>query len=146
MNVDLADHSNPLEYFELFCTPEIVEVIARETNQHAQKFLENTPNLNLRSRTHHWKEINRNEMMNLLAFLLLQGLHQNLDNKSCFSQRKILETPVFLDMFSERRFHLLLTFFMLLTTKRVGVMKQGRTAKTVGWPCVLHPVSNVTIW
>jgi hypothetical protein len=30
--------------------------------------------------------------------------------------------------------------------KRVSVVKQGITVKTVGWPCVLHPVSNVTIW
>jgi hypothetical protein len=31
MNVDLEDPSNPLEYFELFCTPEIAEVMVRET-------------------------------------------------------------------------------------------------------------------
>jgi hypothetical protein len=45
INVDLEDPSNPLEYFELFCTPEIGEVITREVNQYAKKFLENTPNL-----------------------------------------------------------------------------------------------------
>jgi hypothetical protein len=38
INVDLEDHSNPLEYFELFCTPEIVEVIARETSWYANIF------------------------------------------------------------------------------------------------------------
>jgi hypothetical protein len=32
------------------------------------------------------------------------------DNKSYFSKRKILETPVFLELFTERRFHLLLKF------------------------------------
>jgi hypothetical protein len=74
-----------MEYFELFCTPEIVEVIARETNWHVQKFLENTPNMKLRSRAHQWKEIHRNEIMKLLAFFLLQGLHQKPDNKSYFS-------------------------------------------------------------
>jgi hypothetical protein len=52
INVDLEDPSNFLEYLELFCTPEIVEVIARETNPYAQTFLENTPNLKLKSRTH----------------------------------------------------------------------------------------------
>jgi hypothetical protein len=30
INVDLEGHSNPLEYFELLCTPEIAEIIARE--------------------------------------------------------------------------------------------------------------------
>jgi hypothetical protein len=42
INVDLEDPSNPLEYFELFHIPDIAEVIAREINRYAQKFLENT--------------------------------------------------------------------------------------------------------
>jgi hypothetical protein len=37
-NVDLEAPSNPLEYFELFCTPDIAEVIARKRNQYAQTF------------------------------------------------------------------------------------------------------------
>jgi hypothetical protein len=36
INVDLEDPSNPLEYFELFCTQDIAEVIARETNRYAK--------------------------------------------------------------------------------------------------------------
>jgi hypothetical protein len=31
INIDLEDPHNPLEYFELFCTPDSVEVIARGT-------------------------------------------------------------------------------------------------------------------
>jgi hypothetical protein len=42
-NVDLEVPSSPLEYFVLFCAPDIAEVIATETNRYAQKFLENTP-------------------------------------------------------------------------------------------------------
>jgi hypothetical protein len=102
INVDLEDSSNLLEYFELFCTPAFEEVIARETNLYAQKFVENTPNLKLKSRTHHWKET-----MKLLAFFLLQGLHQKPDNKSYFCQREILEMPIILELFSKRRFHFL---------------------------------------
>jgi hypothetical protein len=47
--------------------------------------------------------------MKLLAFFLLQGLYQKLDNKRYFSWRKIQERPIFLALFSER-FHLLLKF------------------------------------
>jgi hypothetical protein len=35
INVDLEDPSNSLEYFELFCMPDTVEVIATETNRYA---------------------------------------------------------------------------------------------------------------
>jgi hypothetical protein len=31
-------------------------------------------------------------------------------------------------------------------TKGVNVVKKGTTAETIGWPCVMHFVSNVTIW
>jgi hypothetical protein len=54
--------------------------------------------------------------MKLLAFFLLQGLHQKPDNKGYFSQRKILETPIFLGLFSER-FHLLLKFLHFVDNK-----------------------------
>jgi hypothetical protein len=64
--------------------------MARETNWYDKNFLENMPNLKLRYTTHHWKETNRYEIMKLLAFFLLQGLHQKPDNMSYFSQKKIL--------------------------------------------------------
>jgi hypothetical protein len=38
INIDLEDTSNPPEYFELFCLPEIAEVISRETNWYANNF------------------------------------------------------------------------------------------------------------
>jgi hypothetical protein len=98
INVDLEDPNNSSEYSELILTSETAEIIARETNRYTNKFLENTPNLKRRFRTHHWKETNRNEIMKLLAFFTyVQGFHQKLDNKSYFSRRKILETPIFLE-------------------------------------------------
>jgi hypothetical protein len=75
--------------------------------------------------------------MNFLALFLLQGLHQKLDNKSCFSWR-ILENLYFWMCSVRGNFTLYSHFFMLLTVKRFSVMKQDRTAKTVGWTCVLH--------
>jgi hypothetical protein len=44
----------------LFHTPEIVDVIAGETNGYPKKILEIMPHLKLRSMIHHWKEMNRN--------------------------------------------------------------------------------------
>jgi hypothetical protein len=95
INVDLEDPSNPLEYFELFHTPDIVEVIARETNWNAQKFLQNTPNLNLKSRTRRWKAANRTEIIKLLAFFQLQGLNQKPYNKYYFAEGKFWKHPYF---------------------------------------------------
>jgi hypothetical protein len=82
----------PLEYFVLDITN---CGIARETNLYAQTFLENTPNLKVRSRAHHWKETNKNEIMKLLAFFLLQRLHQKPDNELFFSQENSGNTHIF---------------------------------------------------
>jgi hypothetical protein len=68
INVDLEEPRNPLEYFELFCTQEIAEVITREVNSYA-KNLENFLNPKIRSRFHHWKETKS------LECFLLKGLY-----------------------------------------------------------------------
>jgi hypothetical protein len=128
----------------LLCTAEIAEVIPRETDRYDKKYLENMPNLKLRSRTHDWKQKNRNKIMKLLVFFLLQGLHQKLDMKSDFSWGKVMEIPVLLNLFSEWRFHLLLKFLRFVDEKGQHHEK-STTAKTVGWP-VCCTVFNVTIW
>jgi hypothetical protein len=50
-----------------------------------------------------------------------------------------VETPISLDLFSERRF-----IYFLANEK--DHVKQGTTVRIVGWACMQHPVSNVTIW
>jgi hypothetical protein len=136
--VDLEDPSNSLEYSELFCTQEIAEVIARETNRYSKKFVENTPNLKLLTTAHHWKEKNRNEIMMLLASFLLQGLHQKPDNKSYFSRGKFWKHQYFWTCSVRGGFTFYSSLFILLKMKIVNVVKQGSTAKTLGWPRVLH--------
>jgi hypothetical protein len=54
LNIDSEDPNSPLEYSELFITSELAELISRETNKYAQKFLENMLKLKIRSRIHHW--------------------------------------------------------------------------------------------
>jgi hypothetical protein len=93
INVDLEDPSNLLEYFELLCTPEIVKLKAGETNRYAQNFLENTPDLKLRFKAHHWKQSNINKIMKLLAFFPLQGLARNRPTRAIFPGGKFWKHP-----------------------------------------------------
>jgi hypothetical protein len=48
---------------------------------------------------------------------------------SFFSQRKILETPVFLDLFSERRFHLLVKFLHFVDNEKGHLCGPGYNCK-----------------
>jgi hypothetical protein len=63
-----------MEYSESFIIPELPQLISRHTSWCAQQFSENTPNLKLRSMVYLWNDTNRNEIMKLLAFLLLHRL------------------------------------------------------------------------
>jgi hypothetical protein len=107
--VGLEDPRNPLEYFTS------VDVIARETNRYVHKFLENMSHLKLRPRVHYWKEINRNEIMKLLAFFLLQGFTRNRITKAVFVGRKFWKHPYFRTC-SARGLTFYTGFFTLFTT------------------------------
>jgi hypothetical protein len=76
--------------------------------------------------------------MKLLAFFLLQGLHQKLNNKAIFPTGKFWKRPYIWTCSVRAGFTFYSSFFILLTMKRAIIMKQGTTVKTVGWPCVLH--------
>ena len=55
--------------------------------------------------------------MILVAFFLLQILHYKPDNKSYFLKRKVLVSPIFLELFKEKKFHLLPKFLHLVDNK-----------------------------
>jgi hypothetical protein len=91
----------------LFCAPEIAEAVTIEINRYAQKFLENMPNLKRRPRTRHWKETDRNEIMDLLEFFCYKDSTRNRTIRAVFSRRKILGTSIFFgDLFNESSLHL----------------------------------------
>jgi hypothetical protein len=70
--------------------------------------------------------------MKLLAFVLLEGFHQKLDNKSYISWRKILETPIFLDLFSDRRLHLLFKFLHFVSSEKGQHRRTRNSCKNCG--------------
>jgi hypothetical protein len=87
------------------------------------------PNLKIRPEVHHLNNTSREEIIKLLLFLLLQAT-KNLATKSYFSKRQILKMTVFSELFSNRQFHSLLMFFVLLiinVRKKPHVIPQGCT-------------------
>ncbi|GFU90918.1 piggyBac transposable element-derived protein 4 [Trichonephila clavipes] len=109
MKACVTNTSDPLEYFELFFTDEIVNHIVTETNVFA------TENLNKfkskeHSRTHHWSEANVNELRVFFATLILQGIITKPTVRMFSSKRKLNETPSFSNLMSLRRFDLIMQF------------------------------------
>jgi hypothetical protein len=62
--------------------------------------------------------------MKLLAFFLLQGLHQKPNNKSYFPRKKIMETPITLDL-SVREISIY-THFLYFVDNKKGKRRETR--------------------
>ncbi|GFY53141.1 piggyBac transposable element-derived protein 4 [Trichonephila inaurata madagascariensis] len=109
MKACVTNISDPLEYFELFFTDEIVNHIVTETNIFAAENL-NKFKSKEHSRTHHWSETNANELRVFFATLILQGIITKPTVRMFWSKRKLIETPSFSNLMSSRRFDLIMQF------------------------------------
>ena len=107
----IDDASDPLEFFKLFFTDELIDIIVTETNRYAGQFLaENQGALKERSRAKEWKETDAKEIKVFLALLLMQGIVYKPDIEQYFSKRPSLYTPFFRDVMDKDRFILLSKF------------------------------------
>ncbi|GFY39413.1 piggyBac transposable element-derived protein 4, partial [Trichonephila inaurata madagascariensis] len=109
MKACVTNISDPLEYFELFFTDEIVNHIVTETNIFAAENL-NKFKSKEHSRTHHWSETNANELRIFFATLILQGIITKPTVRMFWSKRKLIETPSFSNLMSSRRFDFIMQF------------------------------------
>ncbi|GFT73445.1 piggyBac transposable element-derived protein 4 [Trichonephila clavipes] len=109
MKACVTNISDPLEYFELFFTDEIVNHIVTETNIFAAENL-NKFKSKEHSRAHHWSETNANELRVFFATLILQGIITKPTVRMFWSKRKLIETPSFSNLMSSRRFDLIMQF------------------------------------
>ncbi|GFV98738.1 piggyBac transposable element-derived protein 4 [Trichonephila clavipes] len=95
MKACVTNISDPLEYFELFFTDEIVNHIVTETNIFAAENL-NKFKSKEHSRAHHWSETNANELRVFFATLILQGIITKPTVRMFWSKRKLMKLLVFL--------------------------------------------------
>ncbi|GFY47535.1 piggyBac transposable element-derived protein 4 [Trichonephila inaurata madagascariensis] len=109
MKACVTNISDPLEYFELFLTDEIVNHIVTETKIFAAENL-NKFESKEHSRTHHLSETNANELRVFFATLILQEIVTNPTVRMFWSKRKLIETPSFSNIMTSRRFDLIMQF------------------------------------
>ncbi|XP_050061687.1 piggyBac transposable element-derived protein 5-like [Aphis gossypii] len=71
--VILDEDIGPMDYFKLFLTDNIIELMVIETNRNAQQFL-NTQKITRGSRFSFWQPINKNDMEKFMGLLMWMGL------------------------------------------------------------------------
>jgi len=107
----LPDDPSPYDYFKLYVTDELVDMMVRETNRYAAQFIaDNIGSLKPHSLLHKWRETDNDEMSVLLGLLLHMGLVYKPRLSMYWSVDELFHTPLFSSVMSRDRFLILLRF------------------------------------
>jgi hypothetical protein len=105
--VDISDTSNPLQYFELYFTVDVMSTIVRETNAQAAILASKPSGPKGFSCMSKWTDTDKDELKVYLALILLQGIVQKPGLEMFWSTRPLLDTPYIRQIMTGQRFFLL---------------------------------------
>lgn len=108
--VILDEDIGPMDYFKLFFTDEIIELMVIETNRNAQQFL-NTQRVSRGSRFSFWQPINKNDMEKFMGLLLWMGLVNMTSIADYWSKAERYKNSVASNTMSRNKFELILRFW-----------------------------------
>jgi len=107
LRVVVDNSDDPLSFFHLFITSEIMDVIVVETNRRAAQ-LASQKHARPHARLNKWCDTNADEMHVFVALILYQGIIQKPTLDSYWTTRLLLSTPYVRFIMSRDRFELLL--------------------------------------
>ena len=119
----VAMPDNPLDTFMLFFTPEIIDLLVRETNRYASQCLEGTQTL--------WST-DVKEMRAYLGFCILMGIVREPEIRDYWSQSELLHYSPIAGRISRRRFEEITRYFHLVdntTLPQIGQPGYNRLKK-----------------
>ena len=101
----------PISYFDLYFTEEIIEKIYKQTNTYARQYISRyIATLKMHSVVHHWKPTDAAEMKTFLGLCILMGLIHKPKVSLYWSKDELYNTPIFGQIMSRTRFQLILKF------------------------------------
>lgn len=110
LKIDIPDNVSVLNYFKLFCSTDIFELMVIEIKRNAEQFLSKT-RLTKLSRFSKWSPTNVDEIKKFIGLLLWCGLVQMPSLASYWSTKLRYKNNVAPKIMSRNRFELLLRFW-----------------------------------
>ena len=108
INGILPENPTALDYFKLYFTDILIDLIVTETNRYAGQFIEKERNnLKRYSIVHQWVPTNHSEISALLGILTLMGIIYKPRVAMYWSSDELLCTPIFKSLMTRDRFLLL---------------------------------------
>jgi len=106
----LSPESSPVEFFQIFVTEEIVDLMVNETNKYAEQEL-SKGQLKRQSRKHSWVPTNEVEMKHFLGLLFTMGIVVKKKIADYWSTDPVIATPYVNTVMPRNRFQILLQFW-----------------------------------
>ena len=103
--------AQPIDFFKLYFTREIIDKIVQETNRYAEQFIRaNDGNIRRRSLVKLWKPTTHEEMQTFLGLCILMGIIYKPRIWMYWSSDAFYSTPVFSQAMSRERFQIIMRF------------------------------------
>jgi len=106
----LSPESSPIEFFQLFVTQEITDLMVNETNRYAGQEISKGP-LKPRSRKRNWVATNEVEMKHFVGLLFTMGIVVKKKIADYWSTDPVIATPYINTVMPRNRFEILLQFW-----------------------------------
>ncbi|CAL9704079.1 unnamed protein product [Knipowitschia caucasica] len=104
------DSDLPADFLELFITDELLQLIARQTNLHAQQYFQAHPNILPHSRGHTWKPVTIPELKTFFGLTFVTSYVKKPSLGMYWSVDEIDATPFFSQTMSRNRFQIIWRF------------------------------------
>lgn len=106
---DIFARASPLEYFEMFLTNDILELIVDQTNLFATQYLLNN-DISRGSRTHAWTPVDKAEIYRFLALIGWMGLVKLPAIRDYWRSDNLYSVPLAKTIMPRNKFELILKF------------------------------------
>ena len=107
----MPQDAEPIDYFKLYFTDAVIDIIYKETNRYAQQYIAaNGPNLRPKSIVHSWTPTDAKEINAFLGLCILMGIISKPRISMYWSTDSFYHTPVFSQVMPRLRFQLLQRF------------------------------------
>jgi len=109
LNADLPPNATALDFFRLYLTDEIVNLIVEQTNKYAEQYISSN-DIKRHSPVNNWSPTNDKEMIAFLGLCMLIGVVYKPHLPLYWSTDAIYQTDIFPSVMARDRFMLILKF------------------------------------
>jgi hypothetical protein len=103
---EISDVTDVLEYFRLFLTVDMLEMIITETNRRAGQILQGPQKP--QSRMGKWTDVDQDEILVFISILIYMGIIHKPELEMYWTTNLLLETPYIAKIMTEKRFSMIM--------------------------------------